>query len=206
MEEKKIILKENELKMQFTEDELNFKKDCLKNIIRFWKNKQFLQLYRYAKDSLSKLPEKAYGGGDKEISDIYYLLASATMEIGYEKEEAVNFAIKAGHFDRTEKNVLWLIRDLKKIISDKTQLKRLQIKGKLTYIYHSEELTDTFKTIYTVAAETNEEAFNFIKEFERPEISQNMEIVKVYELGPRPELPKGIYETMKLMAWFETGQ
>ncbi len=203
MEEKKIVLKESELKMQFSDDELKYKKECLKNIVRFWKNREFSQLCRYATDSAQKLPQRAYGEGDKEISEIYSLLASAMIEISGDKNEALKYALKSAHFNRSNKNILWLIRELKYHLSDNTQLKRIQIKGKLTYIYKSEELTDIFKTIYTVAAETNEEALEYIKEFEREEIGQSMEIVKVFELGPRPELPKGIYETMKLMTWFE---
>ncbi|MFH1050952.1 MAG: hypothetical protein V1779_08520 [bacterium] len=203
MEEQKIILKENELKMQFTDEELKFKKNCLKTIVRFWKNKEFSQLIRYAKDSSKNLPANAYGNGDKQIAEIYYLLASAMVETKYAKLEALEYALKSAHFNRLDKNILWLIREIKSSYSQKNQLKRIQIKGKLTYIYKSEELTDIFKTIYTVAAETNEEALEFIKEYEREEIGQSMEIVKVFELGPRPELPKGIFETMKLMTWFE---
>jgi|GEM_PF-5344738 len=203
MDEGKIILKENELKMFFTEDDIIFKKECLKTIVRFWKNKQFSQLIDYAKDSVLKLPKNAYGDGDKEISEIYFLLASALKEKQFNSAIILPYAIKAGYFNRIDKNVLWLIREVKSLISDKTQLKRIQVKGKLTYIYHSEELTDIFKTIYTIACETTEEALIFIKEFERNVISQSMEIVKVFDLGPRPELPKGIYETMKLMAWFD---
>ena len=206
MDQQKIIISENELKMDFSEEEIKFKKDCLKSIIRYWKNKEFSQLIWFAKDSVSKLPESAYGNGDKEISQIYFLLATAMKEKNFDKSEIMPYAIKAGHFNRLDKNTLWLIREINSQFSENTLLKRLQIKGKITYFIKNEEITDHFKTIYTVASETNEEAMNFIKEFERIEIAQELQIVKSFDLGPRPELPKGIYETIKLMAWFEQNQ
>ena len=127
MDAQKIILKENELKMQFTEDELQFKKDCLKNVIRFWKNKQFSQLTGYAKESVLKLPSKAYGDGDKDISEIYYLLASSIRELEWGQDESLAYALKSGQFERLNKNVLWLIRDIKSQFSEQTQLKRIQV-------------------------------------------------------------------------------
>lgn len=206
MEEQKIILTENELKMQLSDEEIKFKKECLKNIIRYWKNKEFSQLVWFAKDSITKLPANSYGIGDPDISQIYFLFASAMKELNYDKTEILPYAIKSGYFNRLDKNTLWLIRELKSEFSENTQLKRLQVKGKITYNIKSEEITDNFKTIYTIATETNEEALQYIREFERQEIAQNLEIVKVFDLGPRPELPKGIYETIKLMAWFDINQ
>ncbi|ROL62187.1 hypothetical protein D9V86_01925 [Bacteroidetes/Chlorobi group bacterium ChocPot_Mid] len=205
MEETKII-NENELKMNFSDEEIKFKKDALKNIIRHWKNKEFAQLIRVAQDASAKLPQNPYGSGDKELSEIYYLLASAMKELKYNNSAILDYALKAAHFNRLDKNTLWLIREVMSSFSDKTQLKRIQVKGKISYSINSEIITDHFKTIYTIAAENNEEAMTLIKEFEREEIAQHLEIVKVFDLGPRPELPKGIYETMKLMAWFELNQ
>jgi hypothetical protein len=70
-------------------------------------------------------------------------------------------------------------------------------------MYKTEEIKDVFRTIYTVAAEDENKALDFIRKYDRPETTQALEILKTYDLGLRADLPQGIYETMKLMLWVD---
>ncbi|MFC2130367.1 hypothetical protein ACFLSQ_02920 [Bacteroidota bacterium] len=203
MAQEKIVLAENEITMKFTEEESFLKKSALKNLIKLWQKKDYNNLINTANEALEKLPGKAFGEGDKEIAEIYFLLASAMRESNKDLKVAKKYALKAAEFNRLDKNILWLIRELSGKYSEKTILMRVQIFGKMYRMYNNEEVEDIFKTVYGIAAENEEEAFEFIKEFERREVTQNMKILKAVNHGAKPDLPKGIYETMKLLVWFE---
>ncbi len=199
----KIILKENEITLKLSHKQENLIIETLKLIVKNFKEKNYNTIIEIVKNSIPKLPSKAFGEGNIKISDIYFLYASSLKEINADKDEVIHYAKKSYEFNRLNKNALWLIRDVNNILSDKTQLLRLQILGKLYRYYKGELITDHFKTIYTVAADNKDEAIKYIKDIERPEVVQEIKVVKTFELGNRPELPQGVYETMKLIQWFD---
>lgn len=199
----KIILNEDELTLKLSPEQDNLIIETLKQIIKNLKEKNFNEIIEIVNNSFHKLPLRALGEGNTKISDIYFLYATALKENNSDKKLIINYAKMSYQFNRLNRNALWLIREVQSIFSDKTQLLRLQVLGKLFRYYKTELITDTFKTIYTVAAENQDDAINYIKDIERPEIIQDIQVVKVFNLGNRPELPQGIYETIRLIQWFD---
>jgi hypothetical protein len=172
-------------------------------MVKYLKEKNFSELLNIAEIPLKILPNEALGEGDKEMSEIYFLYSSALKEIGADIDLVKKYAIKSFHFNRINKNALWLIREIDNILSPETKLYRLQIIGTMYRMYKTEEIKDVFRTIYTVAAEDENKALDFIRKYDRPETTQALEILKTYDLGLRADLPQGIYETMKLMLWVD---
>lgn len=199
----KIVLSEDSLAQKFTDEQKELKKTTFKNMVKLLKEKKFSEMLSIAESPLKILPNEALGEGDNEMSEIYFLFASAYKEIGADIDTIRKNAIKSFHFNRLNKNSLWLIRELDNILSPETKLFRLQIIGKIYRMYKTEEVKDVFRTIYTVAAEDENKALEYIKKYDRPETVQELEILKTYDLGLRADLPQGIYETMKMMQWVD---
>lgn len=199
----KIVLKENEQVLKLSEEEEKFIVRLLRDIVTSLKEKNFVIIKDLVEASLNKLPQRPLGEGHPKLSDVYFLYASALKELNDDNSKVLQYATLAFQFNRLNKNSLWLIREVNNDLSDKTRLFRFQVIGKLYRMHKNEEITDPFKTIYTIAADNEEEAFNFIKKYDRQEVTQEIEIFKTFILGKRPELPKGIYEAMKLIQWFD---
>jgi hypothetical protein len=202
-DKKKIVIPEDQMTLKLSKEQQKLKENSLKQLRVLWKKKNFNELIKSASEIITKLPDKSLGDGDKQIAEIYFLLASSLFEEKRSLNDVKKYAKKAAHFDRINKNIQWLIRELKNDYSENTSFYRIQAKGAIYRIYNNEEIRDVFKTVYGIAAENDKEAMKFIKEFERPEITQEMEIVKSVVYNKNHKLPKGIYETMKLVVWFE---
>lgn len=199
----KIVIEEGKLIQNFTEEQKELKQVTFKKLVQLLKEKNFSEMIALLQSPLKILPQEVLGEGDKEMSEIYFLYASALKETSTNSEVIKKYAVKSFHFNRMNKNALWLIRELDNIADTETKLFRLQIIGKMYRMFRDEEIKDIFRTIYTVAANNEVIALDYIKKSERAEIAQDLEIIKTFDLGLRADLPQGIYETMKLMLWVD---
>lgn len=203
MSENKIVIDENQMVMKFSAEESILKNDTIEQLRKLWKEKKYNAIIDLAKKALAKLPTKALGEGDKVMSEICFLLASSLRELGQDSDDIKKYAFMSANFNRLSKNSMWLIREINNQFSDKSKIMRLQVVGDFFFISNNEEIKQTFKTIYSVVSESEKEALEFIKEFEREEIKNTLRIDKSYEYEFKPELPKGVYETMKLFTWVD---
>ncbi len=199
----KIVINEDQMLMKFSPEELKLKKDTIDKLRKLWKEKDFNSIINTAKQAIENLPNKALGEGDSDMSEIYFLLASAIKELEPDNKDIKQYALLSANFNRLSKNSMWLIREANSQFSDKSKIMRLQVIGDFFFIHNKEEIKQAFKTIYSVVAESKEEAMDFIKEFEREEIKDSLRIDKSYEYDSKPDMPKGVYETMKLFTWID---
>ncbi|MCK5743065.1 MAG: hypothetical protein KAH48_12700, partial [Chlorobi bacterium] len=106
----------------------------------------------------------------------------------------------AVHFDRKNKNAMWLLRDIRNEYSKDSKYFLVEVKGTLYVMMDEEEKEELFFAVYAVVADNQEEALSIIKEFERPEVRNSLEIFTAQIAEPTTDLPKGIYKTSALIA------
>lgn len=175
--------------------------DTLKHMIGLIKNKDYSGIINYAKDEITHLPQEAVGDGYKDLAEIYSILATSYYETGDRSEKTLKLALKAASFNRQSKPAMWLIRELNNKYSPDSMYYRLKVDGQIVVDIKGEVITNKFRTIYSVLADSPEEAMVFVKAFERFEIKDTLKLAKASEIGKKPDLPKGVYETMKLISW-----
>mgnify|MGYP006283964811 CR=1 FL=1 len=186
-------------------DELKqFKIRARKEIQELINDRKFNDVIEKGREALAKLPDKAVGVGDKGISDIFLMTATAIRELQGNTEEVRNMAMKAAEFDRTSKGAMWLVRDLRNEKSSESKFYLMECTGK-SFAPTTEGIKEfPFKTVYGVVADNPEEAMNYVREFERGEVSSSMELRDAKEVEEKTDVPKGVYSTMALVAKFKT--
>lgn len=129
-----------------------------------------------------------------EISYIFTEAAQAYWKLGNQKH-AETYLKKAITCDKHNKSMQWLCREINdgKNYSN-SKYYRLIIQGKWTQPFEGESKIPEFYTDYDVVADNEEEALEFIKYFEPPEIHSSLKIDEVEILGSSKQ-PKGIYST-----------
>lgn len=178
---------------------INLKRDTVKELRDLYKEKKLENLIDLASNAVQQLPKEPVGQGDRDISEIYLLLATAIWQTKKDKQAVAPLAKKAAHFERTSKGAMWLIRDLNNEYSEETRYFLLEAGGE--YVAPTTEGIRNlpFKTIYTVVAENEKEAFELAKDYDRPEITDKIELLGWKDQGPAKDLPKGVYSTMNLV-------
>ena len=203
---KKYIVDQSKLIARYDEETLKKIMEVKSQLLQFLKAKDYKSIIEYGQAEIKNIPEEALGEGNTDISEIYSLTGTALLQTAGDKDRALELAMKAAEFDRTSKSAMWLIREIDNRMSDKSHYYRMQVIGTM-YIFVKDEVIDQpFRTIYGVCAETPEEAMEFICRFERKEVNQNLEMLKYTDTGSRPELPKGVYETMRLIVQVDENQ
>ncbi len=199
----KKVVPEGKLAMKFTNEQAELKKETVEKLAKLLKEKKFDEIINEAQSALNKLPTEPLGDGDKDISNIYFLLASAHWEKNEPPEIYKEYALKSAHFNRMNKGALWLIREANNEFSDNAVLLRLQVAGNYYYMDANEKVKQPFRTVYTAIADDSEDAMKYVKEFERDEIKDSLELIKATNRGKKPKEPKGVYEAAKLVGWYE---
>lgn len=197
MEEKKDLFKN--LVVNYDKELKDKIKKYHGKMIELWKDKLFLEVEAIGEAALEEIPSEPQGEGDKRISDIYLLTASAKAEIDAEQPEIKKYAVKAIQFNRQNKAAMWLIRKLNSKFSLNSKYMSVEVAGNFIAPIKKELPVETpFLTIYACVAENPEEAMEYIKEIEREEIVDSLELREHKIIKPEPELPKGVYETNPL--------
>ena len=199
-EEKKIVIQEDELIKNYTPEIRSLKKKLLAELGKMWNDKDYAKITEYGLAEIKQLPQQARGDGDKEISSVHFLVGSAMKELKYDAEKIKYHALQAVHFDRKNKNAMWLLRDVRNEYSKDSKYFLIEVKGTLYVMMDAEEKQELFFAVYAVVADNQEEALSIIKEFERPEVRNSLEIFTAQIAEPTTDLPKGIYKTSALIA------
>ncbi|MDA3843141.1 MAG: hypothetical protein PF588_02070 [Candidatus Kapabacteria bacterium] len=197
---KKIVIPEDELVKNYTPEIRTLKKRLLAELGQMWNDKDYAKISEYGLAEAQRLPQQARGDGDKEISAVHFVIGSAMKELNYDKEHIKYHALQAAYFDRKNKNAMWLLRDIRNEYSEDSKYFLIEVKGTLYVIKDTEEKEELFFAVYAVVADNQDEALSIIKEFERPEVRNSLEIFTAQIAEPSTNLPKGIYKTSALIA------
>ena len=197
---KKIVIPEDELVKNYTPEIRTLKKKLLTELGQMWNDKNYAKITEYGLAESNRLPQQARGDGDKEISAVHFLIGSAMKELKYDTDKIKFHALQAVHFDRKNKNAMWLLRDIRNEYSKDSKYFLVEVKGTLYVMMDEEEKEELFFAVYAVVADNQEEALSIIKEFERPEVRNSLEIFTAQIAEPTTDLPKGIYKTSALIA------
>jgi hypothetical protein len=175
-------------------------KEILAQCKKQWKEKEYGNLIEYAEPFTKEFPKYPTGYSEPLISEIYLLIAMAYKEDeSRDNDIGMDYAFKAGIFDRDNEAAQWLIRQLKNEISEKNKYFKIEVEGKATGNAKGEVVEDIFHSIYGVVATTSEEALELIVEFENPKIRESLTLFKAEEMRREPNLPKGVYKTSQII-------
>ncbi len=191
---------EEKLVKDYTPEIREKKKSYFEEMRKSWTKRDYDEVIKIGMEAVENLPKEPEGDGDKEISGIYLLLGSALWEKEKNSEKVHPLAMKAVYFDRKSKGAMWLLRECNSEYSKDSKYLRIQIKGKLYVKSADQYKVHVFHSVYGTVAETPEDAMKYIREYERREICDNLELVNSEDAGPKPELPKGVYEVSELIA------
>ncbi len=183
----------------YSEEVIVFKRNLVKELRKLWKNKEYEKVEQEGQAGIDKLPKEPVGEGDKDIAEIYLLTGSAVWELHKDDNRALELAKKAANFDRNSRGAMWLIREVKNQYSDNSKYYILEVTGEHFAPTKEGVKLLPFKTMYTAVADDPDEAMQFVREFEREEIVDSIELKGVKEAEKEGDLPKGIYSTIGLI-------
>lgn len=189
----------DQLLPNFDKEIIELKRSSLEELKKYWAKREFQNIVDIGRDVLSRLPAEAKGEGDKDISEIYFLTASALREIDKSSDEIMQMAHKSVNFNRNHLGSMWLIRELNSSFSDNSKFFKISVSGEYYAPTRDGVELVPFMTFYGVVADNPDEAMEFIKEFERPEIKNNIQLKDFHEAETESKLPKGIYSTSNLI-------
>lgn len=148
-----------------------------------------------AEDRLAELPEVEDGGTGAMLSKVLFMIAKANWEQEQPEESTLEYLWASIDYDRTNPHALWLLREIKAEYSTQAKLYKLLVKGDFVPDEEETEEATAFFTSYDVVADSVEEAFEMVREFEVEDVAQDsLEILQFEETEPEPESAKGIYE------------
>jgi hypothetical protein len=105
----------------------------------------------------------------------------------------IETALVAIAIDRTCEHAAWLIREVEGQVSETASYYRLLVRGQ----WHENVAPDFerphFFTSFDVVADTPEEALEFARRFEPPQIQDSLALEEVERIEARPGDPKGVY-------------
>ncbi|MFP4526962.1 MAG: hypothetical protein ACLFQX_00315 [Candidatus Kapaibacterium sp.] len=193
--------KGREIFKEYSQEIIQRKKTLLTELKRLWKAGKKDLLIEHGLAEIEKLPKEPSGQGDKDIAEIYLIIATAIWETTEAREKVLPLVRTAAEFDRMNKGIMWLLREAKGEYSPDAKYFKIDAGGKCPYAAPDGGIQmEDFITFYAVVAESCEEALGIIREYERLEVRDSIEIRSCKEVNPAPELPKGIYQTMNLLA------
>jgi hypothetical protein len=197
----KLTYKGRELFKEYSQETIKRKKSLLTELKRLWKKGDKQLLIDHALAEMEKLPKVPAGEGDKEIAEIYLIAASAIWESGKDREKTLELAKIGAEFDRMNKGIMWLLREARGDYSYKAKYLKIDVEGECPYPDQNKEIVmEPFITFYAVVADDCDEALELIRDYERIEVKDSISIKSCKEVNPAPDLPKGIYQTMNLLA------
>lgn len=162
-----------------------------------WKKRDFENIVRVGEEALPQLPSKVSGDGDKNMGEIYFLIASAMWELKRDKSLVERRVKTAAHFNRENDGVLWLIREIRGETSPNAKYFKADAEGCVNVRYKDGVKKEKFLTLYGAVADSVEEALEFAKDFERPELAAELTFAKHKTSEAKKDLPKGIYKTVR---------
>ena len=148
-----------------------------------------------AEDRLAELPEIEDEGSGAIYSKILFFIASASWDQDEPEEKTMEYLWASIDYDRTNPHALWLLREMRGEYSAEAKLYKLLVQGTFHPDEEDTEAPPSFFTSYEVLADSVEEAFEMIREFEVEDVDpDSLEILQFEESEAEPESPKGIYE------------
>ncbi len=108
-------------------------------------------------------------------------------------EGALDAAWEAVRLDKTNEMAAWVVRDVAHLLSPTARSYRVIVLGLWHLPLRAGEKALGFMTSYGVVADSAAEALEFIRPFEAPAVRESLRVQSIDDLGPKPELPKGVY-------------
>ena len=147
---------------------------------------------------IDELPEIEDEGAAVIYAKVLYYIAYASWKTGGEKDWILEHLWTCIDYDRSNAHALWLLREVRGEYSKDAKHFKLLVQG----LFVSEEDDEDeeiggepFFTSYEVVADSLDEAYDMILEFEPEDVDMDsLEIVQFEEAPADPESPKGIYE------------
>lgn len=192
---------DNNLVPVYSDEIKKAKSDLLFELKLLWKDKKFDEIVSTAETKLNDLPNNPSGKGDRDLSAIYLIYATSLWETTKNKDNAINTLKRSLAFDRTNQPALWLLREIREESSVNSKLMRIDVNGEYFVVFNDGSTKKVpFSTLYKVIAETPDEALGYIKDYERIEIRDTLQISNTKEIEDRPNEKKGVISTMDLVA------
>ena len=128
----------------------------------------------------------------EEAGRIIIEMAKAQWEIG-DQGQAEFYLKEAISWDNKSQEVQLLFREMNEETDfSKTKYHKIMVEGKWDEPFEEGEEIEGFLVNYSVMADDENEALEFIKYFEPPEIHDSLKITEV-EILKSPKQPKGVY-------------
>lgn len=130
----------------------------------------------------------------KEMGEICAIIAGACWTEDEDPEVINHYLSQAKAYDRRNLNSLYLIREMEPDFSDEGKMYELIVQGKMK-VSDSEVKTIDFFTSYQVFSDSEEEALNYIKNFEIEDIdTESLQIIEIGLIEEDDDIDiKGIY-------------
>ncbi|MFP4369858.1 MAG: hypothetical protein ACLFR2_09780 [Candidatus Kapaibacterium sp.] len=193
-------IKSEDLVNIYGPEERKAKKELLVKLKKLWNEKDFKTILEICEKEYRAIPQKPKGKGDKDISAINLIYATALFEESDNNDLAKQTAIRAIHFDRENTPAMWLVRKINDRVSDSANYYQIEVEGRYMAPLKDGVREETFLTLYGVIADDPDDAMDYIKEIERPEIKDKIMLKKHRVLEAKPDNKKGVYATRGLMA------
>ncbi len=152
-----------------------------------------------AEQRLEEVPEVDEEGAAVILSKVLYYIALASWRTDGPEAETLEYLWSSIDYDRSNVYALWLLREVRGEYSESAKTFTLLVQGNFALPEEEEEESDeageAFFTSYKVVADSLEEAYEMIVEFESEEVdTDSMEIMQYEEAPAEPESLKGIHE------------
>ncbi len=145
----------------------------------------------------SNVPEEL----PKQIQASFWAWHGMAVLMGnQDKEKALQCAWKAVNLDKVEPSAIWLIRKIQGEVSENGKRFRLRIEGR--WMENDQEGRPLeFYVDYWVIADSVEEAFDIVKQFEPKEVLDSLRIEEAKEMEACSDEPKGVCEVSSYIFW-----
>ncbi|MCS6860915.1 MAG: tetratricopeptide repeat protein [Abditibacteriales bacterium] len=134
---------------------------------------------------------------DAALASLYAERADACWRGAADRVQALTDAWQAIRLDKNQQTAMLVIREIEQQTSPRTQWYRLLVEGEWHEPVEGAEPPLGFYTTYWVAADSPEEAMDFIRRFEPEPVRPTLRLVESEALEHRPDLLKGVYGATK---------
>ena len=136
------------------------------------------------------------------LANIYGRIATAFWYVQEENESSIQQYLQtAKDLDRTNDQVLWLIREMDQEYSDEAHIYEILLQGEVVVMDEEEaEHSIPFTSVYVVLEDSPEQALERIKDYEIEAIDKSsLEVIEITSETNEEEEPLGIYIVGELM-------
>ena len=159
-------------------------------------------LLELAEEELETLPVPEDEQAAAAMARICIYIAKAGWDTDAEEAMIRHYLREAIFYDRTNEEILWLMREINPQFSDDAKVFGLLVVGTTAAEPDTGEDGAEFNCIYSLVADTAIEGLDFIREFEPTINPDSLQILDQEETENEEDLPKGLYMVGELL-WME---